>query len=150
MCWQPHWSHHQPPSSATNASSNFQPLESMPEILGKPLLGETLSMPLLQNYLSIDSNATTSTIKSAAQSEDEVEIGSGDEERLLPMDLLLDDDELESGHRHAKPALRKTWSWTPADEELLNKKKPESTMRQLERAIKSLSIDPNVSISRKF
>ena len=97
----------------------------MPE-MPKPLLSETLSMPLLQY-----------------ESSEEVEIGSGDEERLLPTDLLNDDDE------EIKPTLRKTWSWTPEAkaEEVQKFKKSE---RNLERAIKSLSIDPNVSISRKF
>ena len=71
-------------------------MESMPE-MPKPLLSETLSMPLLQY-----------------ESSEEVEIGSGDEERLLPTDLLNDDDE------EIKPTLRKTWSWTPEakDEEV--------------------------------
>ena len=33
---------------------NFQPLESMPESISKPLLSETLSMPLLQNQVELD------------------------------------------------------------------------------------------------
>ena len=78
----------------------------------------------------------------------------GDEERLLPTDLLNDDEDFESPN---KIPLRKTWSWTPEqihfeenvnDENCVKTKKPE--LRQLERAIKSLSIDPNMSISRKF
>merc|ERR1712129_111239 len=90
----------------------------------------------------------------------QVEIGSGDEERLLPTDLLNDpEDECinENPNHPQKPVLRKTWSWTPlkdsnkGQEELLKKKQPEgATIRHLERAIKCLSIDPNVSISRKF
>ena len=121
---------------------NFQPLESMPESISKPLLSETLSMPLLQNQVELDQ---------------EVEIGSGDEERLLPTDLLKEESETESENEQEcnKPILRKTWSWTPNQnnsQEIVNRKKvPElSTLRHLERAIKSLSIDPNVSISRKF
>merc|ERR550532_3278941 len=47
----------------------------MPELPNsKPLLSETLSMPLLQNLVT--------------DLDQEVEIGSGDEERLLPTDLL--------------------------------------------------------------
>jgi hypothetical protein len=45
-----------------------------------------------------------------------VEIGSGDEERLLPTDLLNDpEDECinENQNHPQKPVLRKTWSWTP-------------------------------------
>lgn len=125
-------------------SPNFQPLESMPELPNsKPLLSETLSMPLLQNLVT--------------DLDQEVEIGSGDEERLLPTDLLKEESENESEEECNKPILRKTWSWTPnqnniSSQEIVNRKKvPElSTLRHLERAIKSLSIDPNVSISRKF
>ena len=119
-------------------SSNFQPLESMPEI-SKPLLSETLSMPLLNNNLE-------------PNIEPIIEIGSGDEERLLPTDLLIDsENESESETECYKPILRKTASWTPPINAEIVKKKPElSTLRHLERAIKSLSIDPNVSISRKF
>ena len=46
----------------------------------------------------------------------QVEIGSGDEERLLPTDLLNDpEDECinENQNHPQKPVLRKTWSWTP-------------------------------------
>ena len=62
MSW--HW----PLNSTNSAASNFQPLESMPEIPSnnssnsisgstKPLLGETLSMPLLPNYhFSVENN----------------------------------------------------------------------------------------------
>ena len=113
----------------------------MPELPNsKPLLSETLSMPLLQNL--------------ASDLDQEVEIGSGDEERLLPTDLLKEESENEEEECN-KPILRKTWSWTPNQnnsQEIVNRKKvPElSTLRHLERAIKSLSIDPNVSISRKF
>ena len=133
----------------------------MPEIIppGKPVLGETLSMPLLPNFYPIETPRQNPP-------PEEVEIGSGDEERLLPTDLLIDDDDLDplksspdplKTHyddldplkSNSKSTLRKTWSWTPADEELI-KKKSESNMRHLERAIKSLSIDPNVSLSRKF
>ena len=123
------------------SKANFQPLESMPELPNsKPLLSETLSMPLLQNL--------------ASDLDQEVEIGSGDEERLLPTDLLKEESENEEEECN-KPILRKTWSWTPNQnnsQEIVNRKKvPElSTLRHLERAIKSLSIDPNVSISRKF
>ena len=45
-----------------------------------------------------------------------MEIGSGDEERLLPTDLLNDpEDECinENQNHPQKPVLRKTWSWTP-------------------------------------
>ena len=172
MNWQASW---QAP-----ASSNYQQtqpaqlnaLEAMPELLQKPLLGETLSMPLLGNYFSLDTEENqqitvscqtrvclisdffkTTYCFSFLQSE-QVEIGSGDEERLLPTDLLNDDDDLNNGQKQSKQIkLRKTWSWTTGNEDQVSssvKKKPESTMRQLERAIKSLSIDPNVSISRKF
>lgn len=146
--WQASW---QAP-----ASSNYQQtqpaqlnaLEAMPELLQKPLLGETLSMPLLGNYFSLD------TEENQQITSEQVEIGSGDEERLLPTDLLNDDDDLNNGQKQSKQIkLRKTWSWTTGNEDQVSssvKKKPESTMRQLERAIKSLSIDPNVSISRKF
>jgi hypothetical protein len=59
---------HWPLNSTNSAASNFQPLESMPEIPSnnnsnsisgstKPLLGETLSMPLLPNYhFSVENN----------------------------------------------------------------------------------------------
>ena len=95
-------------------------------------------MPLLQNNTIQDTN-------------EEVEIGSGDEERLLPTDLLKEDSENESEeNEECKPILRKTWSWTPQNNEIVKKKPELSTLRHLERAIKSLSIDPNVSISRKF
>lgn len=59
---------HWPLNSTNSAASNFQPLESMPEIPSnnssnsisgstKPLLGETLSMPLLPNYhFSVETN----------------------------------------------------------------------------------------------
>ena len=51
--------------SPNSTSSNFQPLESMPEMPqnnnnattisgSKPLLSETLSMPLLPNYFSVE------------------------------------------------------------------------------------------------
>ena len=45
----------------------------------------------------------------------QVEIGSGDEERLLPTDLLNDPDDecINENQTVQKPALRKTWSWTP-------------------------------------
>ena len=78
----------------------------------------------------------------------------------MPTDLLNDDDDFE---QNSKVPLRKTLSWTPEklhfsteestenseSEHIKNTtKKPE--LRQLEKAIKSLSIDPNMSISRKF
>jgi len=177
---------HWPLNSTNSAASNFQPLESMPEIPSnngsnsisgssnstsgstKPLLGETLSMPLLPNYhFSVENNTVVmentggGNENTPLQDEQiQVEIGSGDEERLLPTDLLNDpEDECinENQNHPQKPVLRKTWSWTPlkdsnkGQEELLKKKQPEgATIRHLERAIKSLSIDPNVSISRKF
>jgi hypothetical protein len=131
------------PSGSSSSASNFQPeLESMAELVStgpsKPMLSETLSMPLL-NY----SNELT---KEAQEDQDQVEIGSGDEEFLLPTDLLNDDDDIHD--KANKPGLRKTWSCTHADEDGL--KNSRSTIRHLERAIKSLSIDPNVSSSRKF
>jgi len=176
---------HWPPNSAGNAASpNFQPLESMPEnpsnnngshsltstsgSPSKPLLSETLSMPLLPNYFSVENNGTLvmengteSLVKNENSLEEQVqvEIGSGDEERLLPTDLLNDPDDecINENQNLQKPVLRKTWSWTPlkdplkSQEDLLKKKQSEgTTIRHLERAIKSLSIDPNVSISRKF
>jgi len=166
-----HW-----PLNSTNSASNFQPLESMPEIPSnsngnnsisgqtKPLLGETLSMPLLPNYhFSVENNTVVMDNNARGNENTEeqiqVEIGSGDEERLLPTDLLNDpeDECINENQNPQKPVLRKTWSWTPLkdsnkdQEELLKKKQPEgATIRHLERAIKSLSIDPNVSISRKF
>jgi len=177
-----HWPQN---STGSTASTSFQPLESMPEIpsnnnngshsltsgsgsTSKPLLSETLSMPLLPNYFSVENNGTlvmengTESLGKNENSLDEqvqVEIGSGDEERLLPTDLLNDPDDecINENQTLQKPALRKTWSWTPlkdplkSQEELLKKKQSEgTTIRHLERAIKSLSIDPNVSISRKF
>ena len=110
------------------------------------------------------------------------ELELGDEERLLPTDLLNDDDEdFESSsnsnsNSNSKIPLRKTWSWTPEqlpfdhqhqDQNQQEKQKSENNnncenensvkstnkkpeLRQLEKAIKSLSIDPNMSISRKF
>jgi len=172
---------HWPPNTTGNAAStNFQPLESMPEIISsnnntlnsgsgsKPLLSETLSMPLLRNYFSVENNGTlvmengTESLgknENSLEEQIQVEIGSGDEERLLPTDLLNDPDDecINENQNLQKTALRKTWSWTPlkdplkSQEELLRKKQSEgTTIRHLERAIKSLSIDPNVSISRKF
>jgi len=161
-----HWS----PNSTT---SNFQPLESMPEMPqnnqtisgSKPLLSETLSMPLLPNYFSVENtdkyenHHIQNTAGPAAALEEQIQVESGDEERLLPTDLLNDpdDDCINDNQNLQKPILRKTWSWTPvkdplkSQEELHKKKTPEgATIRHLERAIKSLSIDPNVSISRKF
>ena len=105
------------------------------------------------------------------------ELELGDEERLLPTDLLNDDDEEDfesSSNSNSKIPLRKTWSWTPEQlpfdhspetevDQQENKQKSENDcensvkstnkkpeLRQLEKAIKSLSIDPNMSISRKF
>lgn len=175
-----HWAQN---TGGSTATTNFQPLESMPEMpsnnnngshsltsnsTSKPLLSETLSMPLLPNYFSVENNGslvmengTESLGKNQNNLEEQiqVEIGSGDEERLLPTDLLNDpeDDCINENQNLQKPALRKTWSWTPIKDPLksqegLLKKKPSegTTIRHLERAIKSLSIDPNVSISRKF
>jgi len=112
-------------------------LETTPEILNKPILTEAISMPLLQHNIPLGEEDT------------DLEL-----ERLLPTDLLNDDEDFEN----SKLPLRKTWSWTPEklqfedtnlESEHINKtKKPE--LRQLEKAIKSLSIDPNMSISRKF
>ena len=107
------------------------------------------------------------------------ELELGDEERLLPTDLLNDDDEEDfesssNSNSNSKIPLRKTWSWTPEQlpfdhspetevDQQENKQKSENNcensvkstnkkpeLRQLEKAIKSLSIDPNMSISRKF
>ena len=89
----------------------------------------------------------------------------------MPTDLLNDDEDFESSsnsNSNSKIPLRKTWSWTPeqlpfdyrkddqnqekqsenCENSVKSNKKPE--LRQLEKAIKSLSIDPNMSISRKF
>jgi len=129
----------------------------------KPLLSETLSMPLLPNYFSVENTEKYENhhIQNTGGPalEEQIQVESGDEERLLPTDLLNDpdDDCINDNQNLQKPILRKTWSWTPvkdplkSQEELLKKKTPEgATIRHLERAIKSLSIDPNVSISRKF
>merc|ERR1712165_339569 len=135
-------------------------LESnMPELLTKPILTEAMSMPLLQHpSVSLDEDIIA-------------ELELGDEERLLPTDLLNDDDEEDfesNSNSNSKIPLRKTWSWTPeqlpfdyhqddqtqekqsenCENSVKSNKKPE--LRQLEKAIKSLSIDPNMSISRKF
>merc|ERR1712165_650474 len=141
-------------------------LESnMPELLTKPILTEAMSMPLLQHpSVSLDEDIIA-------------ELELGDEERLLPTDLLNDDDEEDfesSSNSNSKIPLRKIWSWTPEQlpfdhspetevDQQENKQKAENNcensvkstnknpeLRQLEKAIKSLSIDPNMSISRKF
>jgi len=147
----PHWA----PTTNNYGPLDPTPLDPMPEVpTSKAPLCETLSMPLLPNYYPLP------------MTQDDphgVEIGSGDEERLLPTDLLNDDDfELEKSN---KVQLRKTWSWTHEDPQDPRKvdspkitknvdssktKNMDSPMRHLERAIKSLSIDPNVSLSRKF
>merc|ERR1712165_568659 len=134
----------------------------MPELLTKPILTEAMSMPLLQHpSVPLDEDIIA-----------ELELELGDEERLLPTDLLNDDEDFESSsssNSNSKIPLRKTWSWTPeqlpfdyhqdndqnqekqsenCENSVKSNKKPE--LRQLEKAIKSLSIDPNMSISRKF
>ena len=47
--------------------------------------------------------------------EEQIQVESGDEERLLPTDLLNDpdDDCINDNQNLQKPILRKTWSWTP-------------------------------------
>jgi len=156
------------PEIPSNNNNGSHSLTSGSGSTSKPLLCETLSMPLLPNYFSVENNGTlvmengTESLgknENSLEEQVQVEIGSGDEERLLPTDLLNDPDDecINENQTLQKPALRKTWSWTPlkdplkSQEELLKKKQSEgTTIRHLERAIKSLSIDPNVSISRKF
>jgi len=132
------------PTFTQPATLGQSTLESMPETVNKPMLTEAMSMPLLQHNITLD------------EPDSDLEL-----ERLLPTDLLNDDDDFEQNS--AKIPLRKTLSWTPEklqfstedqesnseSEHIKNTtKKPE--LRQLEKAIKSLSIDPNMSISRKF
>jgi len=157
LSWQ--WPYAQSASSSHTTTTLSPSLETnMPELLSKPILTEAMSMPLLQH-------------PSVPLDEDIIaELELGDEERLLPTDLLNDDEDFESSsNSNSKIPLRKTWSWTPeqlpfdyhqqddqnqekqsenCENSVKSNKKPE--LRQLEKAIKSLSIDPNMSISRKF
>jgi len=158
LSWQ--WPYAQSASSSQTTTTLSPSLETnMPELLSKPILTEAMSMPLLQH-------------PSVPLDEDIIaELELGDEERLLPTDLLNDDEDFESSsnsNSNSKIPLRKTWSWTPeqlpfdyhqddqnqekqsenCENSVKSNKKPE--LRQLEKAIKSLSIDPNMSISRKF
>lgn len=159
LSWQ--WPYAQSASSSQTTTTLSPSLETnMPELLTKPILTEAMSMPLLQH-------------PSVPLDEDIIaELELGDEERLLPTDLLNDDEDFESSsnsnsNSNSKIPLRKTWSWTPEqlpfdyhqddqDQEKQSENSVKSTknkkpeLRQLEKAIKSLSIDPNMSISRKF
>jgi len=167
ISWQ--WPYAQSASSSQTTTLSPSLETNMPELLTKPILTEAMSMPLLQHpSLPLDEDIIA-------------ELELGDEERLLPTDLLNDDDEdFESSsnsnsNSNSKIPLRKTWSWTPEqlpfdhqhqDQNQQEKQKSENNnnceensvkstnkkpeLRQLEKAIKSLSIDPNMSISRKF
>jgi len=163
ISWQ--WPYAQSASSSQTTTMSPSLESNMPELLTKPILTEAMSMPLLQHpSVSLDEDIIA-------------ELELGDEERLLPTDLLNDDDEEDFESRsnsNSKIPLRKTWSWTPEQlpfdhspetevDQQENKQKSENNcensvkstnkkpeLRQLEKAIKSLSIDPNMSISRKF
>ena len=138
------------------------------------------SLFLTNRLKKIFKNCKYKKIKIYFSDEDIIaELELGDEERLLPTDLLNDDDEEDfesssNSNSNSKIPLRKTWSWTPEQlpfdhspetevDRQENKQKSENNsensvkstnkkpeLRQLEKAIKSLSIDPNMSISRKF
>lgn len=138
------------------------------------------SLFLTNRLKKIFKNCKNKIIKIYFSDEDIIaELELGDEERLLPTDLLNDDDEEDfesssNSNSNSKIPLRKTWSWTPEQlpfdhspetevDQQENKQKSENNsensvkstnkkpeLRQLEKAIKSLSIDPNMSISRKF
>ena len=136
------------------------------------------SLFLTNRLKKIFKNCKNKIIKIYFSDEDIIaELELGDEERLLPTDLLNDDDEEDfesSTNSNSKIPLRKTWSWTPEQlpfdhspetevDQQENQQKSENNcensvkstnkkpeVRQLEKAIKSLSIDPNMSISRKF
>ena len=112
------------PEIPSNNNNGSHSLTSGSGSTSKPLLSETLSMPLLPNYFSVENNGTlvmengTESLgknENSLEEQVQVEIGSGDEERLLPTDLLNDPDDecINENQTIQKPALRKTWSWTP-------------------------------------